>query len=372
MKLFNSRKNTTNININNDSIFRIIVFVVITIVGINLLSNIENQLTLVGVSIFLAIALNPAVGWISSKLKVKSRSAAVGMAYAFVLVILVGFLSLVVPPIVKQTSDFAKNLPNTIEQFRDQDSALGRVIDRYEIDEQITELSQRYSTRLSNISGPIISTAGRIGGTLIAIITVLVLTFMLLVEAPMWLGQLLLMQPKEEQDKRKKVALKMYRVVTSYVNGQVLIAGIASLFSMVALIVGSTLAGVTINPIALAGIVFIFGLIPLIGNSLAAIIVVVFCLFASTGLALGMTVFFLLYQQVENATLQPYIQAKSNNLTPLIVFVAALVGAQLGGLLGALAAIPIAGCIRVVIDEYYHVDAYQLNEKAEEVVEQLV
>ena len=96
------------------------------------------------------------------------------------------------------------------------------------------------------------------------------------------------------------------------------------------------------------------------------------CLFASTGLALGMTVFFLLYQQVENATLQPYIQAKSNNLTPLIVFVAALVGAQLGGLLGALAAIPIAGCIRVVIDEYYHVETVDAAEKAEEVVEQSV
>lgn len=372
MKLFNSRKHTTNINITNDSILRVIVFVVVTIVGINLLSSIEGQLTLIGVSVFLAIALNPAVGWISSKLKVKSRSAAVGMAYALVMVILVGFLSLVVPPLVKQTSDFAKNLPQTIEHFRDQDSALGRAIHQYKIDDQLTEISHRYSARLSNISGPIISTAGRIGGTLIAIITVLVLTFMLLVEAPQWLGQLLLMQPKDEQEKRKKVAMRMYRVVTSYVNGQVLIAGIASLFAVVALVVGSTLAGVTINPIALAGIVFIFGLIPLIGNTLAAVIVVLFCLFASTGLALGMTVFFLLYQQVENATLQPYIQAKSNNLTPLIVFVAALVGAQLGGLLGALAAIPIAGCIRVVIDEYYHVETFDVAEKTEEVVEQSV
>lgn len=72
MKLFNSRKHTTNINITNDSILRVIVFVVVTIVGINLLSSIEGQLTLIGVSVFLAIALNPAVGWISSKLRLKA------------------------------------------------------------------------------------------------------------------------------------------------------------------------------------------------------------------------------------------------------------------------------------------------------------
>jgi predicted PurR-regulated permease PerM len=120
----------------------------------------------------------------------------------------------------------------------------------------------------------------------------------------------------------------------------------------VALVIGSTLANVTINPVALAGIVFVFGLIPLIGNTLAAALVIVFCLFASSGLAVGMAIYFLLYQQIENATLQPYIQARSNNLTPLIVFISALIGAQLGGLLGALAAIPLAGCIRVLLDEY--------------------
>ncbi len=100
-------------------------------------------------------------------------------------------------------------------------------------------------------------------------------------------------------------------------------------------------------------VVGLLGLIPMIGNMLAAVIVVIVSLFVSLPLALTMAVFFLVYQQIENATLQPYIQSKYNDLTPLTVFIAALIGISVGGFLGALVAIPIAGCVRILVLEYY-------------------
>jgi predicted PurR-regulated permease PerM len=144
----------------------------------------------------------------------------------------------------------------------------------------------------------------------------------------------------------------MYGVVTGYVNGQLLIAAIAATFAGIALLILSTLFKADINPIALAGIVFVFGLIPMFGNILAAIIVVLACLLTSLPLAVAMGIFFILYQQIENATLQPYIQSRSNQLTPLIVFIVALIGVGLAGIIGAIAAIPVAGCVKVLIDDF--------------------
>jgi predicted PurR-regulated permease PerM len=352
MKFFNHRQKVTNISITNDTILRTILITGAAIIGLHIMISISHELTLVGVSLFLAIALNPAVGWISRKLRIKSRALATGIAYIVVLSLLASLMALVLPPLVSQTTSFAKNIPQTINNFRTQDSALARTLHRYKIDDQLNGIGHDLSKKLNNASGPLLSTAGRIGATLVAIVTVLVLTFMILVEGPLWLNRFWAMQAADERDRRKDIARRMYRIVTGYVNGQVLIAAIAGVFATVALFIGSSLTNVSINPIALAGIVFIFGLIPLIGNTLAASIVILFCLFSSTGLAVGMAIYFLVYQQTENATLQPYIQSRNNNLTPLLVFVSALVGAQLGGLLGALAAIPLAGCIRVLFDEY--------------------
>jgi predicted PurR-regulated permease PerM len=109
---------------------------------------------------------------------------------------------------------------------------------------------------------------------------------------------------------------------------------------------------VSVNAIALAGIVFLFALIPTIGTILGASIVALFSLFASPTLAIVMIVYFILYQQIENATIQPLIQSRGNELTPMLVFIAAVMGIGLGGVLGGFLAIPIAGCAKVLFDDW--------------------
>jgi predicted PurR-regulated permease PerM len=64
-----------------------------------------------------------------------------------------------------------------------------------------------------------------------------------------------------------------------------------------------------------------------------------------------MLVYFIIYQQIENATIQPYIQSRGSELTPMLVFIAAILGIGLGGVLGGFVAIPIAGCAKVLIDD---------------------
>ncbi len=353
MKLY--KKSDTTISISSDTIVRSIVYTVAAFILLQFIFSITHQLRLIGVSAFLALALNPAVSGILNRLKIKSRVRAVGLAYVVVISTLMAFMALIVPPLVSQTSRFVKNIPSSVESFQSQDTAIARFVRSNNLDEQLTSAADDLVDRFGGAQGAL-DTASRVGGTLISFITVLVLTFMMLVEGPSLIDKALRYVPASERKKKKIMIKKMYNVVTAYVNGQVLIASIAAGFAMLVLLIASSLTDATINIIALTGIVFIFGLIPLIGNILAASLVVLFSLFSSTTLAIIMAVFFIIYQQVENATLQPYIQSKSNELTPLIVFVAAIIGAGVGGLLGALAAIPFAGCLRVWLLDRYPVD----------------
>jgi predicted PurR-regulated permease PerM len=254
---------------------------------------------------------------------------------------------------VRQTADFITDVPSTINEFQNQDSTLANFVRRYNLNEQLNDLSRDFSRRvIPQVRGEIFSTATRIGSTIVSVITVLVLTFMMLVEGPLWIRRFWALQPSRNREHNKILARKMYRVVTGYVNGQLLVAIIAGAFALVALLITSTLLDVSINAVALAGIIALTGLIPMIGATIGAVIVVFISLLASAPLALIMAIFFLIYQQIENVTIQPYIQSRQNELTPLLVFIAALVGVGFGGILGAFIAIPAAGCIKIGIEEY--------------------
>ncbi len=346
------RKSDTTITITTSTILKAILLTVIAWVTIMAISSITHQLRLIFISLLLAIGLNPAVGAITRRIRSKSRIRATGAAYVIVITIMVAFLAIVVPPIVRQTSDFVRGVPDSLNNLKHQDSAFARTIRRYNLEDRLDQIRDSYVERLGDVSEPVINTAGRVGGTIVSIITVLILTFMMLVEGPMWLEKFIALQPEKKRQKRKEVVGRMYKVVTGFVNGQVLIAFIAAVFAAVVLLIMNAVFGASVNPIALAGITFVFALIPLIGNMIGASIVVLVCLLSSAPLALFMAGYFIVYQQIENATLQPYIQSRSNQLTPLTVFVAALIGGSLAGILGALAAIPLAGCVKILLDEY--------------------
>lgn len=352
---------TINVTFSNQTVVRVVIFVIVAFVIVAFFGRISAALKLILLSGFLALALNPAVSWISKHLPSKSRVRATAVAYAVVITLLIGFIALVVPPLVRQTVDFVDTIPLTVNDIQNQDTPIVRFIERHNLTDQYTQAISEVKDNLDNVTSRAYSVVTTVGGGLVAIITVLVMTFMMLVEGPRWVNRFLALQPKNKIDKRVQVLRDMYRMVTGYVNGQLLIAAIAATFAFFALAIASTLFDANINPIALAAIVGLIGLIPMIGNAIAAVIVVLFCLFVSVPLAIVMGIFFIVYQQVENATLQPYIQSRYNELTPLTVFIAAIIGVSVAGFLGALIAIPVAGCLRIYLKAYY---GHKLNPKS--------
>ena len=331
---------------------RILLFLLGTILFLRMIDSMRHPLTLIFVSFFLTLAINPIVTRLSSMLKSKSRVRATAIAYGAVMTVIISFVVLIVPPLINQTTEFIREVPKTLSEIKTQDSSLGRFIRRYNLEEQVQNFASDWTRNLGDVQGPVLTTANRIFANVLSIVTVLVLTFMMLIEGPRWMQSIWKHVPLRRRAHDQEIAHKMYKVVTSYVNGQVLVAGIGAMFAMITLVIVSTILNVSVNAVALGGIIFLFALIPSIGTILGALIVTLFSLFSSPSLAVIMLVYFIVYQQIENATIQPMIQSRGNELTPMLVFIAAILGIGFGGVLGGFVAIPLAGCAKILFDDW--------------------
>lgn len=355
------------LNIPSRTVFKVMLVVIATLIGLTAVRQASHALTLIFVSFFLALALNAPVHWIAQHIPGKrrgNRTAATGISFLVVLLIIVGFLVSIVPPLVRQTSNFISNAPNLVEDARDTDTPLGKFVDRYNLQDDINKLSTQFSDRLDNIGSAAVTGFSRVTGSVFAILTVLVLTFMMLIEGPRWLRFVRDLIPNEHHKRADRLAFDMYRVVKGYVNGQVILALLAALLILpVLLIVGVN------YPAALIVVVFICGLIPLVGHTIGAVIVSLVALFTSPWAALIVLGYYILYQQIENYVVQPKIQANSTNMSPLLVFGAVIVGVSFGGLLGGLVAIPVAGCLRIALLDYLRYKNIISPKEAEAVIE---
>lgn len=339
----------TKIDIDTRTLIRIMAVAVAFWLGLAAIYRLRLVLSIILISFFLTLALNPPVSYLSKKIPGGSRVLATGIAYMVVLGILGIFVANTVPPLVRETRNLIRTLPEKVEEVSESSrgGAVSDFIARYDLEDEARELAQNVTAKLGDAGGPILTGVSRVTTSLVSFITVLVLTFLMLIEGPQWMDLLWSYVPKSRRKHHQQLANRMYNVVTGYVNGQLLIASIAGLTSLVAMVA----VGIP-NAIALAGVVTLTGLLPLIGATLGAVIVVIVALFQSMGQAILMLAFFIIYQQVENNAIQPYVQSRALEISPLLVLVAVIIGVSLGGLLGGFLAIPAAACARILLIDY--------------------
>jgi predicted PurR-regulated permease PerM len=338
------------INVSNRTIIRIAVAAILAVIFYAAVRHSAHTLTIIGVALFLSLALDGPVHRVSELLPGNvrgNRGLATGISIGLVLVLFIGFLWLIVPPLVQQTGTFLKEAPSLVNQVYDQNSSLGVFVRDHHLESEVNKLSQQLSDRVGNIGGTAVSTITHIGSSLFATLAVVALTVMMLAEGPRWgriLNQLI---PARHAKRTHRLTQDMQSVIRGYVNGQVLLAAIASVLIMPMLFILHIS-----NPLALVVIIFVCGLIPMVGHTFGALIVTTVALFHSVTSAVVILAYYILYQQIENYVVQPRIQANATNMSALLVFISVLLGANFGGLLGALVAIPVMGCIRVVLLDY--------------------
>lgn len=336
----------------NRTMVRAIFWLAVAVLGYKFIGRISHVLTLIAGAVFLALALNPVVSAISRRLKVESRVRATGLAYLLVVAILTLFFILVIPPLVQQTRDFIKDVPQKVQNFQNQNSNLAQTVKRYDLDEKLNQVARDFASNYGGFGKGLLDTGRRVIEAIVSILVVLMLAFMMLVEGPTWVEAYFNSLPERKREHQRRLAHRIYRSVTAFVNGQVILAAVAGLFAFVALEIAGQVLNVPTNAAALAGIVAVFGIIPLFGNPIAATIVVLVSLLNSGALALVMAIYFIIYFFIENHTFQPFIQSKLSELTALTVFIAALIGVGFGGILGAIVAIPAASTVKILIEDY--------------------
>jgi predicted PurR-regulated permease PerM len=352
------------VNVSSRNVIRVLAMVIVSLLVLLAARKAEHALVLIFTAFFLALALNTPVHWLAEHLPGGlrgNRTLATAISFLVVIIILGVFLASIIPPLVRQTDNFIKQAPNLVQEVRNQNSTLGKIVRKYHLQGQVNSFSQQLSARLQHVAGTAVSGIGHMARSAFSVLAILALTFMMVIEGPSRLSRLRGLLPTAHRDHGDQLAKDMYSVIRGFVNGQVLLAIIAA-----ALITPALFILHISYPLALLVVIFICGLIPLVGHSIGAIIVTVVALFHSPISALIILVYYILYQQIETYVIQPHIQADTTNLSPLLVFIAVVVGVSFGGLAGGLFAIPVAGCLRVVMVDYLHNHGKLLFEAATE------
>jgi predicted PurR-regulated permease PerM len=296
------------------------------------------------ISLFLALALNPAVNFLQER-GIRRRGAAAALTYVGALAGIAGIGALFVPTLVDEANAFARELPTYVEDLTEGRGRLGELEREYNIVERVRQsVEDGGAARLLGLSGTAVAITKGVLTAIVAVVTIAFLTFFMLIEGPGWMQRFYALLPEQSRPRVERIANDVYRTIGGYVTGNLLISVIAGVMSTIVLLV----MGVPFA-VALGLLVAILDLVPLAGATLAAIIVSTVAFLESLPAGLVVLAFFVIYQQVENHLIQPIVYSRTVQLSPLAILIAVLIGAKLAGILGALAAIPVAGTIQVLL-----------------------
>ena len=302
----------------------------------------RHVLSWIFIALFLTLALNPAVDWMERRTKRRALSTAVVFIAALTAIVGIGWLF--VPTLVDQVNDFAVKVPDYLDDLTKGRGRLGFLQEKYHlVDKARDALKEGGAAKLFGLSGTAVAVAKGVVTAVVATLTITFMTFFMLLEGPRWMERFYSLLKPASRRRWQVVGRDIYRTVGGYVTGNLLISLIAgTLTAIVLAIMGVPYA------IALGLIVGILDLIPLAGATIAAIIVGTVAFLHSIPAGIVVVAFFLVYQQVENHVLQPVVYGRTVQLSPLAVLISVLIGAELAGVLGALAAIPVAGTLQVI------------------------
>ena len=305
-----------------------------------------HVITWILIALFLSLALNPAVEFFERRGLGRTVSSLIVFLIAVVAFAALG--ALLIPPLVDQVEDFIQAVPSFVADLTAGRGPLGFLQDEYQIVDKIEEAIEKQGTGgVLGVTNVGLAIARGVVSFIVGMVTIAFLTIFMLIEGPRLVGRFRDALPETMKPRWERVSGDVYRTVGGYVGGNLLISLIAGVGAAIVLFaLGSEYA------IALAVVVAILDLIPLAGATLAAIIVATVS-FIELGWVKGLivVVFFVLYQQLENHILQPIIYGRTVQLSPLTVLIAILIGAELVGILGALAAIPVAGIVQAIFRE---------------------
>jgi predicted PurR-regulated permease PerM len=307
-----------------------------------MLLSATSVIVLIGLALFLAVGLEPAMAWLL-RTRMPRGMAVMVMALA-VVGVLGGFLALSIPPLIAQVGQFIHHLPDYVARMQDHSTALGKLDARFHIQQHVSAAVR--STKPSTVVSGALS-AGEFALTATgSVFTVLILTVYLSFDLPRIRRLAYRLTPASRRARVILIGDEISAKVGRYVMGNLftsLIAGVGTFFWLFAFHVP--------YPVVLALMVAIFDLIPVVGSTVAGVIVSLIALTVSLPVAVATAAFYVLYRLLEDYVIVPRVIGHAVSVPATATILAVLVGAAVGGIIGAVVAIPAAAAIDILLRE---------------------
>jgi len=306
---------------------------------------ISSTLMLVLVALFLAAGLDPAVRFF------ERRGMRRSYAVITVIIAFLGGLTLfavaIVPVITDQVRALTDNVPHWLADLQ-RNSRVQRLNDEFGIIDRV----QDYVTDgdfIGTLFGGALGVGLAVLGALVNAFIIVVLTLYFLASLQTTKTAFYQLAPASRRDRVTRLGDRVLRSIGGYVSGAFIVATCAGLSSLIFLFA----AGLGEYAVALAFVVALLDVIPMIGATLGAVIVSAIGFATDWRIGLACVVFYVIYQQVENYVIYPRVMSKSVDVPGAVTVIAALVGAALMGVVGALLAIPTAAAILMLTREIW-------------------
>jgi predicted PurR-regulated permease PerM len=291
----------------------------------------------------LAVGLDPVVrtmvarGW--------GRAKAALAVFAALFAAVVAIVIVTAGPVWGQIVEFVDALPQYWDDLTSS-AAFEKLSSTGDIDQKVSEALKDLASGLPDAATALLGAAGGVFGSILSLVTLTFLALFLLMERPTITDWLFGFTLPAVEARWRPVLEEAIRAVSSSLIGNLAVSVIAG-----------TVAGLSAwafglpFPLVLAVITGFLDLIPQVGATIAAVILVAVALTVSTPAALGMLVIQLIYQQAENYIVYPLVYRRAVELSGFTTIVAVLIAGSILGVVGAILAVPFAAVIKIVLRE---------------------
>jgi predicted PurR-regulated permease PerM len=324
------------VDLSAKNIFRVLAIITAFLLFLGFLYQILGVISWLAAAFLITILLSPLVDWFQRFMPGHNRPTAVMLTLLTVFAVLVGFGFLILPSLVRELAGMFTSLSSYA------DSVQTSPVTASQTANAAGAIKDTLTVVVKSVTGLV---SGLFSG-IFAMITIITLSFFMLLDTQRVLASAGRIVPDKYQGLYKKLNRDLFSIVSKYFSGVVIIASIAGVSSLFPLYF-------THAPfvLALALTVAVFDLIPMIGATIGTIIVAAACLLSGNlTAAITMTIFIIIYQQVENNVITPLVQKQTVKMSPLAILVALLIGGAVGGIIGTLLAIPAAAFIKVIFE----------------------
>jgi predicted PurR-regulated permease PerM len=304
------------------------------------IADVAGVLLLIGLALFIAVGLNPAVEWLERK--GRRRGVAVGLIVAAFLAFVAGFVAAAIPPTVHEVHDLVHNLPTYRHNLEQGKGWLGHIVTRLHLQSYV----KRSEHLKIDFAGGFLGAGKLILSGVTGTVTVCVLTVYFLIALPgvkrLWLGVV----PLSRRGRAELLTDEVFDRVGGFVLGNI----ITSIVTGVGTTIWLLAFGVP-YAVLLGLFVAIIDLVPIVGSTVGGVVVSLVALVKGLPVAIATACFYVAYRFFEDYLLTPRVMRHTVRISPGTTIIAVLLGGALLGLAGALVAIPVAATVYLLLEE---------------------